>query len=93
MTHRTKRLGLVLLGLALLLGACRSAPAPTATVTPDELDPSEAITATSTAEPTALPTATEVALDGCTSCHSDKDRLIDTAAPEEEVISENEGEG
>ena len=32
-------------------------------------------------------------VDYCVECHSDKDQLIDTAAPEEEVISENEGEG
>lgn len=31
--------------------------------------------------------------DECLDCHTDKDMLIDTADPEEEVISENEGEG
>ncbi len=31
--------------------------------------------------------------DTCLDCHTDKDLLIDTADPEEEVINENEGEG
>ncbi len=29
----------------------------------------------------------------CLDCHSDKERLIETAKPEEEVVSENEGTG
>lgn len=32
-------------------------------------------------------------IDECLACHIDKDMLIATAAPEEEVVSENEGEG
>jgi hypothetical protein len=45
--------------------------------------------------PPVEPTATmeTAAVDGCLDCHSDKDRLIDTADPEQEVISENKGEG
>ena len=31
--------------------------------------------------------------DQCINCHTDKQALIDTAKPEEEVESENEGEG
>ena len=31
--------------------------------------------------------------DHCLECHTDKERLIDTAKPEEVVVSENEGEG
>lgn len=31
--------------------------------------------------------------DECVNCHTDKQMLIDTAKPEEEVVSEDEGEG
>lgn len=34
-----------------------------------------------------------LAVDTCFACHTDKERLIKTANPEEEVINENEGEG
>jgi len=42
------------------------------------------------AEETAV---TEQPVDECLACHIDKEMLIATADPEEEVISENEGEG
>lgn len=59
------------------------------------------ITAAPTGEeaeaPTEAPTQTEVAavaqVDNCVECHTDKDQLIDTAAPEEEVVEESEGAG
>jgi hypothetical protein len=44
----------------------------------------------------AVPEETAVAeepIDECLACHIDKEMLITTADPEEEVISENEGEG
>jgi len=34
-----------------------------------------------------------VAVDYCIECHTDQQALIDTAKPQEEVHSENEGEG
>ncbi|HIP73976.1 MAG TPA: hypothetical protein EYH05_21590 [Anaerolineae bacterium] len=43
------------------------------------------------AEETVTPTIEEI--DECLTCHIDKDLLIKTADPEEEVINENEGEG
>lgn len=49
--------------------------------------------------PTAIPTMAAavitdtIPVDYCFDCHVDKEMLIDTADPEEEVISENEGEG
>lgn len=49
-------------------------------------------TATTRVELT-LPTEAPTEPDECTACHIDKDRLIDTAAPEEEVVEENEGAG
>ena len=42
-------------------------------------------------EETVTPTVEEI--DECLACHIDKDLLIKTADPEEEVINENKGEG
>lgn len=41
----------------------------------------------------ALPTEIPEEPNACLNCHSDKQHLIDTAKPEEEVVSENEGAG
>ncbi len=46
-----------------------------------------------TAEPTLNPPRSQYPFDNCLDCHTNKDLLIQTADPEEEVISENEGEG
>ena len=58
------------------------------TVEPTKIEP----TATDE-EPTVEVLPTEVPADECLECHQDKDRLIDTAKPEEEVVSESSGEG
>ena len=61
-------------------------PTPTAT----QPEPTEA----PTLEPTLEPTVEEInEAQSCINCHSDKDRLIDTADPVEVVETENEGEG
>lgn len=97
------RLGLLcgLLALLWLVTGCsdNGAPAAEATVVDDVaivLEPT-AVIATATSEVTPEPEPTvmiaELAPDTCTDCHTDKDMLIDTADPVEEVISENEGEG
>ena len=72
--------------------------APPTEIPPTEIEPTD----TPTEEPTAVPTEepdptpteepTEAA-DACIDCHTDKQALIDTAKPEDEVVSENEGEG
>jgi hypothetical protein len=50
--------------------------------------------ATPTDTPTEIPPTEEpVTVNECLLCHLDKQRLIDTADPEEEIISENEGAG
>jgi hypothetical protein len=42
---------------------------------------------------TVLENPDDVGPDYCLDCHSDQDLLIDTAKPEEVVVSENSGEG
>lgn len=44
-------------------------------------------------EPAAMTTPEEAAVDECLTCHLDKQRLIDAAAPVVVVESESEGEG
>lgn len=69
--------------LVLLLAGCGQAPTATSTSVQPQ-------------EPTqiAAPTATAVAaVNYCIECHTDKDQLIQTAKPEEEVESESEGVG
>ena len=69
-------------------------PSPTISPTPTDVteDPP-----TTTPEPD-IPDETEEVTDvpvqeTCVECHSDQQSLIDTAKPQEEVVSENEGEG
>lgn len=56
-----------------------------------------AATAEATDAPTEAPTQTEAVpaeqVNYCVECHTDKDQLVDTAAPEEEVVEESEGAG
>ncbi len=92
---------LLLLG-TLLLAGCQTAESDTADVAATEaemvanVEPEllELATAVSPTEvPAAELTAEAVPVDNCLDCHTNKDLLIQTADPEEEVISENEGEG
>lgn len=85
---------LLMLGVMALVG-CQTAESNTA----DEVanvEPVVVETVTAvlpTAEPTAEPTEEPAPIDNCLDCHTNKDLLIQTADPEEEVINENEGEG
>ncbi|MCB0118439.1 MAG: hypothetical protein H6634_11990 [Anaerolineales bacterium] len=73
-----KFIGIFLTGM-LLLTACRAATeTPTTSESPTE---TESI-------PTPIPEAGE-----CLACHTDKQQLIDTAAPVEEAESESSGVG
>jgi len=85
---------LFLTGTALLAG-CQTAESDTVEVVANP-EPELMETATAVSPPeesTAELTAESVSVDNCLGCHTNKDLLIQTADPEEEVISENEGEG
>lgn len=61
---------------------------------PTELPPLEEPTAAPTVEPTEVVVAEDLSEDSCLDCHRDKERLIETAAPEEEAPpSESSGVG
>ncbi|GIV62849.1 MAG: hypothetical protein AB1457_14675 [Chloroflexota bacterium] len=76
-------LGLLAGVLILLAGCARATPSVPVTNTPLPTQP---------VVPTATLT-TEPQVNYCVECHTDKDRLIQTAKPEEEVIEESEGAG
>lgn len=94
---KRRLLGFLIISTILVgLSACQAAtPTP---VPPTETQPPTA-TLPPTAEPTQEPTPTSPpptpteAVSSCITCHGDKQALIDTADPVEEVVSENEGEG
>ena len=81
---------------ALWLAGCQTAESDTveevANAEPELTETATAVFA-SEEEPTVEPNAESVPIDNCLDCHTNKDLLIQTADPEEEVISENEGEG
>lgn len=65
-----------------------------ATVVPDVIqEPAVAAPADEDLLLVANTLAQEAAVDECLACHIDKEQLIATADPEEEVIKENEGAG
>ena len=67
-------------------------PEPTATAT--ELPaPTETLAPTATTEPTPTEEVIAEVSDECLACHSDKDQLINTVAPEEQAPSESSGVG
>lgn len=76
---KIKHISVYLVGMV-LLSACATANAESPTAT-------EALTATEPV-PTSAPEAGE-----CVACHTDKERLIETAAPAVEAESESKGVG
>ena len=66
---------------------------PTETATQAPPTPTETLAPKATTEPTPTEEVVAEVSDACLACHSDKDQLIDTAAPEEKVPSESSGVG
>ena len=91
---------LFILGLLLLLlSACARAPAatdapqdPAAVSSPTEVATQSAVSEVSNVQKVSANAQVDL-VDYCTDCHTDKQKLIDTAKPEEEVVNENKGEG
>ena len=85
---------LLLIGVVALAG-CQPAdsnpPEVVANVEPVLLETATAVAPTE--EPVTDPTAEPIPIDNCLDCHTNKELLIQTADPEEEVIKENEGAG
>lgn len=88
---------LLLIGIVLLQG-CST---PTSSIQPPETV-AVVETAVSLATPTSQPSAESMALDPteapvapdtCVACHSDKQRITDTAKPEEDTEGESKGVG
>ncbi len=74
----------LLAGVLILLAGCARAPQPVPTATREAPTQPPVATETATAQPQ---------VNYCVECHTDKDRLIQTAKPEEEVVEESEGAG
>lgn len=88
MTKKVRFLFTLLLTLLFMsLSGCTGATPAPATPTDEPVEEESA-----TVEEVAT-VSEPVEVNNCLACHTDKDRLIDTAKPEEVVISENEGEG
>ncbi|MBK6328591.1 MAG: hypothetical protein IPF56_22050 [Chloroflexi bacterium] len=86
---------MLVLATAVLLSSCSSsAETDSAVALQTALEPT-AVIPTPTEETAVAPTAVAATLptDECLLCHINKDELIQTADPVEEVVSENEGEG
>jgi len=75
---------------AIFLASCSTSNAGENVAEPTE---TEVMPTATTRVALTLPTDTPEVIDECLACHKDKQRLIDTAKPEEEVVSENEGAG
>ncbi|MEW6648992.1 MAG: hypothetical protein AB1453_02250 [Chloroflexota bacterium] len=82
---RKIRFWLGLAGLLVLLSACARSPQPT----PQAETEQPTIPA---ASPSPVVTAA-AQVDYCLECHTDKDRLIETAKPALEAVVESQGDG
>jgi len=91
---KTKYISLLWI-LVLLLSACTAAqPEPTAVPATNTVPPPPTEVAASPVPPTEAPVPTEeVAQDACVSCHTDQQRLTETAMIEEIAEEESEGVG
>jgi predicted nucleic acid binding AN1-type Zn finger protein len=87
--HRTKQSLLLLATFSLLISSCQLAE--TASVKPKTISREIPIVSVLINPPAQAADPTEN--NECLNCHSDKDRLIETAAPEAPVETESRGVG
>jgi hypothetical protein len=93
----------LLVFISIGVGACDQAGSVSNSIVPSSISeggletitPSDSIETPDDGDTDLEGQAIEVAekVNECLVCHTDKDKLIDTAKPEEEVIHESEGEG
>jgi predicted small lipoprotein YifL len=88
---------MALLALSLVLTGCGNDAPVEQAAEPVVAEPALALEEDAVLEEAVVETAVtpteEPITDECLACHIDKELLIDTADPIEEVVSENEGEG
>ena len=97
-THHITIKVLFVLSVFFLIAACQSQAENTG---PLDSEPATTPTVQAVAESESMdeetstedPVAEVQSPDECILCHTDKQMLIDTAKPEEEVVEENEGAG
>jgi hypothetical protein len=87
--HRTRQSLLLLATFSLLISSCQ--PAETVSVKPKTTSREISIVSDLINSPAQAEDPTEK--NECLNCHSDKDRLIETAAPEAPVETESKGVG
>jgi hypothetical protein len=95
MSRKVKTLVGLLIGLLVIgLAACATQTAVPAQIAPPiSQAPPTAAPTEGVVIPTDEPIAELETINQCLVCHTDKDMLIETAAPEVEVIKESEGVG
>jgi hypothetical protein len=91
----TKKPLLFIVVLTILLSACARTENPTQSPTLEPITRAEPVSVqpTATAFKPVIPTPTLPPVNQCLTCHTDKQRLIDTAKPEEVVEKESTGTG
>jgi hypothetical protein len=87
--HRTRQSLLLLATFSLLISSCQ--PAETASVKPKTV--SREVPVVSALINSPVQAADPIENNECLDCHSDKDRLIETAKAEEPVEAESKGVG